>query len=115
MAYNGDLQIELVQQHNDAPSLFRDFLERHGEGLIHLGGTTDDLARELALLREKGVEPLQQGLASDGTRFAYLSTDFHPGAMMELVETNPRLERAFEAMRRAAREWDGEAAIAFRR
>ena len=30
IAYTGDTQIELVQQHNDAPSIFRDFLSRRG-------------------------------------------------------------------------------------
>ncbi len=32
----GDLQIELIVQHNDAASAYTEFLEQHGPGLQHL-------------------------------------------------------------------------------
>ena len=32
LANSGDLQLELIQQHDDAPSIFTEFLEMHGEG-----------------------------------------------------------------------------------
>ena len=36
LANSGPLQIELIQQHNDAPSLYRDFLAAGNEGLQHI-------------------------------------------------------------------------------
>jgi hypothetical protein len=36
LANSGDLQIELIQQRNDAPSMYLDFLREHGEGLQHM-------------------------------------------------------------------------------
>jgi Glyoxalase/Bleomycin resistance protein/Dioxygenase superfamily len=36
LANSGDLQIELIQQRNDAPSMYLDFLREHGEGLQHI-------------------------------------------------------------------------------
>src|SRR5262245_26700915 len=42
LANSGDLQIELIQQLNDAPSLYRDFLEAGGEGLQHVAYWSTD-------------------------------------------------------------------------
>src|SRR5207244_11901737 len=36
LANSGDLQIELIQQRNDAPSMSLDHLEASGEGLQHM-------------------------------------------------------------------------------
>ncbi|MGY4472453.1 hypothetical protein ACVWWK_008162 [Bradyrhizobium sp. LB9.1b] len=36
LANSGDLQIELIQQRNDAPSLYREFLDSGHEGLQHM-------------------------------------------------------------------------------
>ena len=36
VANSGDLQIELIQQHNDAPSLYLDTLKQNGEVAQHI-------------------------------------------------------------------------------
>ena len=36
LAFMGDVQIELIQQHNDAPSMYRDLLDTYGEGAQHI-------------------------------------------------------------------------------
>ena len=42
LANSGDLQIELIQQRNDAPSMYQDFLAAHGEGLQHMSYWSTD-------------------------------------------------------------------------
>jgi len=42
LANSGDLQIELIQQRNDAPSMYLDFLREHGEGLQHMSYWSTD-------------------------------------------------------------------------
>src|SRR5215510_15296832 len=42
LANSGDLQIELIQQRNDAPSMYLDFLREHGEGLQHMSCWSTD-------------------------------------------------------------------------
>jgi hypothetical protein len=42
LANSGDLQIELIQQRNDAPSMYRDHLAEYGEGLQHMSYWTTD-------------------------------------------------------------------------
>src|SRR5919108_4546265 len=46
LANSGPLQIELIQQRNDAPSLYLDFLQAGHEGLQHLGyGSSRPISR----------------------------------------------------------------------
>ncbi len=42
LANSGDLQIELIQQRNDAPSLYKEFLDAGHEGLQHMSYWSHD-------------------------------------------------------------------------
>ncbi|MFK7888700.1 MAG: VOC family protein [Gammaproteobacteria bacterium] len=106
LAYSDRVQIELVLQRNRAPSIFRDFMQQHGEGLHHVGIATDDIDADLRQFGEKSVMPVQQGVAENGTRFAYLDTALVPGTMLELFQLPPPIERAFEKMRGRCEVWD---------
>jgi hypothetical protein len=48
IAYSGDLQYELVQQHNATPSPYKDFLDSRGEGLHHLCTWSENFDADLA-------------------------------------------------------------------
>ena len=110
IAYSGELQIELVQQHNDAPSIYREHLDARGEGLQHVGAIVDDLDAELAAHAWHG-RVIQDGETTAGQRFAYVDIGSHPGAMLELIEARPAARAAFEHMKAAARDWNGERPI----
>ena len=103
----GDIQIELIVQHDAAASIYTEFLARHGEGLQHLGVMTASLDEHLARLRTLGIEPVQWGATATGMRFAYVDTDRQAGGMIELIETGPAVEAFFAKVRRAADHWDG--------
>jgi hypothetical protein len=110
IAYSGELQIELVQQHNDAPSIYRDHLERCGEGLQHVGALVDslDAALDAGGWRERII---QGGETLVGQRFAYVDVGIHTGGMLELIEVNDTARAAFDYMRSAAAQWNGERPI----
>ena len=110
IAYSGDLQIELVEQHNDAPSIYRDYLDAHGEGLQHVGVLVDRLEPSLALdgWAERVV---QEGETLVGQRFAYVDVGCHPGSMIELIEVSAEARSAFAYMKERAARWDGERPI----
>lgn len=109
LAYSGGLQIELIQQHNDAPSHYADFLKRVGSGLHHLctanGRSYDDNVVEFSRL---GYTIASSGKLVGAGRFAYLETEYHPGTVIEFGEGGPVTRAAFEAIRVAAAEWDGK-------
>ena len=108
IAYHGDVQVELVKQHNDAASIFREHLETKGPGLQHVASISSDLGKDLAAFAERGLTPVQEGLASNGTRFAYLDCTSNPvpGTMLELVELPAEVLTAFDYMKKTAASWD---------
>ena len=103
----GEVQVELIVQHDAAPSIYTEFIAAHGYGLQHVGVLTEDLDAQTARLRALGVEPVQWGATVAGMRFAYLNSDQHPGGMIELIERGPALDAFFAKVRAAARDWDG--------
>ncbi len=105
IGYWGELQIELIRQNNRAPSIYTEFPA--AGGLQHMGVISDSVERDLARLAPLGIEPVQHGITRGGLRFAYVSTDWHPGGMIELIESNPGMLGFFAKMREAALEWNG--------
>jgi len=108
MAYWGDVQIELIQQHNDAPSIYSEFQNQGLRGMQHMGVITTDLDADLSRLKPLGIEPVQHGTVASGMRFAYVSSDFHPGGMIELIEANDSILGFFKYMKDSAANWDGK-------
>jgi catechol 2,3-dioxygenase-like lactoylglutathione lyase family enzyme len=105
IAYWNDLQIELIAQRNDAPSIYRDSLEAGEAGLQHVCIVVDDLDHARALCEKAGAAVVQEGRIPGGMgRFLYADTGGGPGTMVELLEASPAMLQAFAAMREAARK-----------
>jgi hypothetical protein len=99
-AFSGDLDIELIQQVSDTPSIYRDFLDEFGEGMQHLGVLVDNWDAQMELAGEQNLTPLQAGRTREGVRFAYFdNAAHHPGTMIEFIEHTP----AFDAFIKRAR------------
>jgi len=109
LANSGDLQLELIQQRNDQPSLGLDFLREHGEGLQHISAWTHDMAGDLARLQAGGFVIAQQGLIGRH-RFAYFDAGDRSSAM-ELYDISGAPEAYFAEIRAAALDWDGASPI----
>jgi hypothetical protein len=73
----------------------------------HMGVVTPNLDEHLSRLRPLGITPVQWGSMPTGMRFAYVSSDYHPGGMVELIEAGPIITDYFKQMRDAAEHWDG--------
>jgi methylmalonyl-CoA epimerase len=82
----GDCEIELLEPIDPEGGLAR-FLERRGEGLHHICFETDDIEGELAGLKERGVELIDQqprrGLAG---LIGFLHPRAHRGVLVELAQ-----------------------------
>ena len=70
----GSVQIELVQP-MEYGGIYKEFLEKHGDGLNHIACAVDDYEETLALMTKAGIGILQSGGNSDGAKFAYLDTE----------------------------------------
>ena len=80
----GGLKFELVQP-LEGESIYKEFLEKKGEGIHHIAFTVDDLDTEIAKMAERGFKVLQTGQTSRG-KFAYFDTDKVGGVVIELVQ-----------------------------
>ena len=72
LAQAGPIQIELIQQHNDVPSAYRDVVSKGREGFHHVCTMTDAFDSEMRRYGSQGVVPVTQGAFGD-IRFAYES------------------------------------------
>jgi hypothetical protein len=107
LANSGDLQIELIQQRNEAPSMYRDFLAAGHEGLQHVACWTRHFDRDLDRARSAGFEVGQSGQIGADGRFVYFESRGHPGTVVELSEISGAKGRFFDHIREAAVSWDG--------
>lgn len=107
----GEVQVELIKQYDDIPSIYTTTECSARGGLQHLGVMTDSVATSLERLAAQGVTPVQQGSTANGIRFAYVDTDAqpgsYPGGMIELIERGPAIDGFFKMVRDAAQSWDG--------
>ena len=107
LGYDGDMQFELIQQRNDAPSVYRDFLETFGEGQQHLGFQVDGLDAAIEKGRSLGYEMMQEGYIANSGPFAYMGLGDHPGTMVEFLPMPEVRRRNWELIKGWARGWDG--------
>src|SRR6185369_10374617 len=73
-ANSGTLQVELIQQHDDRPSAYRDFLASGREGLQHVSSwlTRAEYDATMARALAAGAVVAHEGaMAGGGVRFAY--------------------------------------------
>jgi len=102
LANSGDLQIELVVQHNNAPSIYQEWLDQGRLGLHHVGFFVDDIEATLAALPE-APQPIQHG-----RNFCYVDTVYHPGTMVELIQPDAGMRGLFGMIKTASVGWRGE-------
>ena len=107
VAFSGSLQIELIQQINDSPSMFREFLEVGGGGLHHLGFWSDDADALCEKVLEMGYVVGQSGEVVQGERFYYLRTEMHPGTVVEISQVGDLKRQFYSFLQDEATRWDG--------
>ena len=110
-ANSGDMQVELIQQHDDHPSAYRDFLEAGREGIQHVGAWLNpkDYDATLAGQLAAGVSVVHEGrIPGRGVRFAYFATEAPAGVMYEISDLiQPHTYPLHQMIAVAAQEWDG--------
>jgi catechol 2,3-dioxygenase-like lactoylglutathione lyase family enzyme len=107
LANSGPLQMELIQQRNDAPSMYRDFRLAHGTGLHHVAYWTERFDDDMARLSAQGLLVGMQGEVGRNGRFVYFETELHPGTVVELSEVAGAKGTLFRMIREASMGWDG--------
>jgi hypothetical protein len=104
----GPLMVELVHQHDDAPSAIRDVYAPGEEGLHHVAHFVPDLDAALDWARlDCGWPTAMTAVAGGGTLpFAFVDARRDLGHMIELYEPTPMLRSFYKSVADAARSWD---------
>ncbi|ACL05842.1 conserved hypothetical protein [Desulfatibacillum aliphaticivorans] len=104
---SGFIQIELIQQLNDEPSLYRDFLDAGCEGIQHVSHWVEDFDAKSQLLLDLGYVAGHSGNIGDNGRFAYYVKEDMPGTVIEISEVVGFKGEFFKAIAEICANWDG--------
>ena len=102
----GPIQVELVQQHCDAPSAFRDMFARGEEGLHHVAVIPDDYDRLLAHYASLGYPVAGEVRTAGGRGASFVDTRPMLGHMMEVYMPGEGIRTLYRNVADAAASWD---------
>lgn len=105
-SYWGDVQVEVIRQNNDAPSIYLDWQKEKRQEIHHLGILVDDSAKARASLEGQDYEVVYHKIAPGHGEFTYLHSPQSP-VLFELVEHEPAEAEAFVRLKAQTENWDG--------
>jgi methylmalonyl-CoA/ethylmalonyl-CoA epimerase len=105
LAYWGDIQVELIRQENDAPSIYRD--TPNGGAMHHVCILTDDIAAAKATALAAGAELLVEAKVGEDGGVIYVDCKGYPGGIVEVLQPASGSAALFGMIRTAAQDWDG--------
>jgi Glyoxalase/Bleomycin resistance protein/Dioxygenase superfamily len=116
LANSGFIQIELIQQHDDKPSIYKEHQDSGQRSLQHVSSwlTSVELKRKKADLVRQGYEIAQECvIPSSGVQLVYFSTENGPsGFIFEIADLKePEQYERVMGVRSAHENWDGGNAI----
>lgn len=91
IAFQGGVEIELIQVKGKEEIVYSDMLAKCGGGIHHVGFLVSGYEKKLEDIKANGVEVLQSGIittkGSAITRYAYLDTIKQCGIVSEFIST----------------------------
>ena len=104
--YAGDSQIQLVEQHDDLPSIYRDMYGPGEAGFHHVASLVRDYPGERRRLVDQG-HVLACELQANDIHACYFDTRPTLGCFTELHSYTDRIAATFARWHQAHVEWDG--------
>jgi catechol 2,3-dioxygenase-like lactoylglutathione lyase family enzyme len=92
LSYFGTSRVELIEVKH-GPSVYQDFVDKHGYGIQHLGFRVEDMQSAIRQAEEAGYRMIQDGsgFGPDGDgHYAYLDTEEDFGFVIELIQAPKR-------------------------
>jgi hypothetical protein len=108
---SGELQIELLCQHNPEPSAFRDMFAQGEEGLHHVAVFSDDYDQVISAYKARGFAVASEIMVGEGLGAAFIDTRELLGHMLEVYRVNDDLHAFYRLVANAARDWNGRTLI----
>lgn len=115
VAFAGQVMIELIEQHDDKPSVYRETLEARGaHGFHHWAIGVRDFDSAVAHYESQGFSEVFSDLSPRGVRIVYVDTSAELPGMLEIIEMTDDVEEQYRKMYQAAQEWDGQSHVVHR-
>jgi catechol 2,3-dioxygenase-like lactoylglutathione lyase family enzyme len=107
LANSGDMQVEVIQQEDETPSIFTEFLAAGREGFHQFAYWTEDFDATMQAIAEAGWPVVWSGGEDVGTRFAYVEPPNSPATIIEIMELTETTKGMATFVRDGAAHWDG--------
>jgi len=105
----GDVQLELIAQHDSRPSMFHDLFGPGEEGLHHVAIFAQDYDRLIGDYQSRGFELAAEVSTREGLGAGFIDTRALWGHMLEVYRDVPAMRAFYAMIADAARGWDGRA------
>jgi len=106
-ANSGELQIELIEQEDDSPSIYREFLDAGHEGFHHLAWWVEDFDGVARAAAEAAWPIVHAGNTGGMAQFAYYDPGGVTSTVVEVMELTDATRWLITTVREAAAGWDG--------
>jgi len=106
-ANSGELQVELIEQEDDASSIYREFLDAGREGFHHLAWWVEDFPAVARAARAARWPVVHEGDTGGMARFAYYDPGGVTNTVVEVMELTDATRWLVTTVRDAAATWDG--------
>ncbi len=112
VAFAGEAMVELIEQHDQAPSVYQETLKARGaHGFHHWAIGARDFDATVARFKSQGYEEAFSDISPRGVRVVYFDTSRNLPGMLEVIEMTADVEEQYRQMYQAAKEWDGHYAV----
>ncbi len=106
-ANSGELQIELIQQEDDSPSIYREFTDSGRVGFHHIAFWSEEFDATVVGAEAAGWPVVHRGSGGGVAKFAYLDVGGFTSTVVEVMELNEITLWMTTTVREGARDWDG--------
>lgn len=103
----GELNIELIYQHSNGPSAFRDSVPAGASGLHHVATFAADYHAARQAYLDRGYEVVMEMSGFGDYQICYVDTRPTLGHMLELYPDNAHLRNLYATIRERCVAWDG--------
>jgi hypothetical protein len=108
VAFAGHMMIELIEQHDDKPSVYQEKIRTTGYGFHHWAVCSKSFDEDVARYQAAGYPIAFSDLSPRGVRIVYMDTTPDLPGMIEIIETTEALEAIYQSYFDAAQGWDGK-------
>ncbi len=111
--FSGHVMLELIEQHDDSPSVFHEQPGPRRYGFHHWAVMTDTFDADVARYTALGYEEAFSDTLPSGARVVYVDATRDLPGMIELVERTEAQERFYTQIYEASATWDGQELVRY--